>query len=143
LRPWRLQIGYIAAAMNDAPSRRGREAVLTVEKQAGIATLSFNRPEASNAINSELRRVLATALDDLAADRGLRVVVLTSTGDEPFSVGMDVAELAMMSPAVWAVPATVVTLLSACWSISENTGTQPVHWTLMRSEGAEATLGHA
>ncbi|MFN8948261.1 MAG: enoyl-CoA hydratase/isomerase family protein [Alphaproteobacteria bacterium] len=85
--------------MSDASSRRGRDTVLTVEKQAGIATLSFNRPEASNSINSDLRRVLAGALDELAGDRGLRVVVLTSAGDEPFSVGMDVAELATMMPA--------------------------------------------
>ena len=85
--------------MSDASTKRGREAVLTVEKQAGIATLSFNRPEASNSINSTLRLALSGALDDLAADRGLRVVVLTSAGDEPFSVGLDVAELATMMPA--------------------------------------------
>ncbi len=85
--------------MTETRSRRGRDPILTVEKQAGIATLSFNRPEASNAINADLRRALAGALDDLAADRSLRVVVLTSAGDEPFSVGLDVGELATLSAA--------------------------------------------
>jgi enoyl-CoA hydratase len=85
--------------MTKTSSRQGRDGILSVEKQAGIATLSINRPEASNSINSELRSELARVLDDLAADRALRVVVLTSAGDEPFSVGMDVAELTGLSAA--------------------------------------------
>lgn len=84
--------------MNEPPKRRGREPILVVEKQAGIATLALNRPEASNAIDVELRRALAGVLDELSADRTLRVVILTSAGDESFSVGLDVGELATMSP---------------------------------------------
>ena len=71
---------------------------MIVEKQAGIATVSINRPEASNSINNALRSDLTAVFDDLAVDRQVRVVVLTSAGDEPFSVGMDVGELAGFAP---------------------------------------------
>lgn len=84
--------------MSKTSTRSGREGCLTVEKQAGIATVTLNRPEASNSIDNALRDELTNVLDSLAADRNLRVVVLTSSGDESFSVGMDVSELAGMTP---------------------------------------------
>lgn len=84
--------------MSKTSPKQARDGILVVEKQAGIATLSINRPEASNAFNAALRAELAAVLDGLAADRSLRVVVLTSSGDEPFSVGMDVAELSELTP---------------------------------------------
>jgi len=75
----------------------GREGIVILEKQGGIATVSINRPEASNSINNALRHDLSVVFDDLVADRHVRVVVLTSAGDEPFSVGLDVGELAGLS----------------------------------------------
>lgn len=75
-----------------------RDGIVVLEKQGGIATVSINRPEASNSINNALRHDLSAVFDDLVADRHVRVVVLTSAGDEPFSVGLDVAELAGLNP---------------------------------------------
>ncbi len=75
-----------------------RDNILTIEKQAGIATLVINRPEASNAIDNALRDELARAFDTLAAERQLRAVVLTSSGEDAFSVGMDIGEIASLQP---------------------------------------------
>ena len=89
---------YNASIMTKTSQSGGRDGIVIVEKQAGIATVSINRPEASNSINNALRSDLTAVFDELAVDRQVRVVVLTSAGDEPFSVGMDVGELAGFAP---------------------------------------------
>jgi enoyl-CoA hydratase len=71
---------------------------LIIERDGGVLTLRINRPEASNAIDNVLREELAGALDAAVANRNLRAVILTSTGEDAFSVGMDIGELAGFSP---------------------------------------------
>lgn len=75
-----------------------RGGVLLSEREGGVLTLILNRPDTSNAIDNMLRDELTRALDAAAANRQLRAVVLTSTGEDAFSVGMDVAEIATFSP---------------------------------------------
>jgi enoyl-CoA hydratase/carnithine racemase len=58
---------------------------------AGIATLTLDRPERKNALSVELRDQLADALDQLATDEAVRVVVLTGAGNV-FSAGFDLKE---------------------------------------------------
>ncbi len=84
--------------MSKGSTKTVRDSVLNIERHGAISTLIINRPDASNSIDSALRDALARAFDALAADRALRAVVLTSTGEDAFSVGMDVAELAGFSP---------------------------------------------
>jgi enoyl-CoA hydratase len=72
--------------------------VLLSERDGQVLTLTINRPDASNALDSMLRDELTRAFDEAAADRHLRAIVLTSAGDDAFSVGMDVAEIAGYSP---------------------------------------------
>ena len=55
----------------------------------GIATLTMNRPEARNALTSELLDALAVAVPRLALDPKVRVVVLTGAGGA-FCAGGDV-----------------------------------------------------
>ena len=74
------------------------EGVLTIERHGPVTTLAINRPDASNAIDHQLRSKLAQAFDAIAADRQVRVVVLTSSGEDSFSVGMDVSELVGATP---------------------------------------------
>src|SRR4051794_7947500 len=55
----------------------------TVERSElgpGVALLTLDRPERLNALNRELVEDLHMALDDVAADQGVRVVVLTGRG---------------------------------------------------------------
>jgi enoyl-CoA hydratase len=63
----------------------------TVERsdpRRGIALLTLNRPERLNAMSHELVADLHTALDEVGADRTVRVVVLTGAG-RGFCAGLD------------------------------------------------------
>jgi enoyl-CoA hydratase len=64
------------------------------EIKEGIATVTFNRPKALNALNAALLAELSKALDEIAADEDIRVLVLTGAGDKSFVAGADITELA-------------------------------------------------
>ena len=67
-------------------------AVLSVDgPDDGIAVLTLNRPEKRNALSTELRDEVSDALDALANDDALKVVVVTGAGDV-FSAGFDLGE---------------------------------------------------
>ncbi|MBE7638005.1 enoyl-CoA hydratase [Sneathiella sp. P13V-1] len=59
----------------------------------GIATLTFNRPEARNALTQEMYPVLMEALPRLGADPDVRVIVITGAGGA-FCAGGDVKNFA-------------------------------------------------
>ena len=61
---------------------------ILIEKKNHIAILTLNRPERLNAINSELKKELRHALDELEADDDVRVVIMTGAG-RAFSSGYD------------------------------------------------------
>jgi enoyl-CoA hydratase len=63
------------------------DAVLT-EVDGGIAVITINRPEARNAVNGDVARGIATAIDELDAVADVRVLILTGAGGT-FSAGMD------------------------------------------------------
>ena len=84
--------------MSKTTKRMARGSVLLSERDGDVLTLTINRPDASNAIDSMLRDELTRAFDEAADDRDVRAVVLTSAGEDAFSVGMDVTEIAGYSP---------------------------------------------
>jgi enoyl-CoA hydratase len=61
--------------------------VLT-ERRGRILIITLNRPEQRNAVNAALARGVAAALDELDADPGLSIGVLTGAG-KGFCAGMD------------------------------------------------------
>jgi enoyl-CoA hydratase len=63
------------------------DAVLT-EVDGGIAVITINRPQARNAVNGDVARGIATAVDELDATDDVRVLILTGAGGT-FSAGMD------------------------------------------------------
>jgi len=65
--------------------------------EEGIATITFNRPKALNALNSALLAELSRALDNVADDEDIRVLVLTGAGDKAFVAGADIKELAALT----------------------------------------------
>ena len=71
------------------------EALLLVETADGIATLTLNRPAQFNALSGALIDELQSALDRVAADPGVRVVVLAARG-RGFCAGHDLKELRAM-----------------------------------------------
>ncbi|MFL5818900.1 MAG: enoyl-CoA hydratase/isomerase family protein [Conexibacter sp.] len=53
---------------------------LAVDLEAGVLTLTLDRPERRNAIDPAMRDALARALDQAAADPEVRAVILTGAG---------------------------------------------------------------
>src|SRR5262245_56884071 len=68
-------------------------AVVGMERHEHIGLVTLNRPEARNAISPEVSQTMATLLDEIEADPGLRAVVLTGRG-EVFSAGADLKVVA-------------------------------------------------
>ncbi|AYG80634.1 1,2-epoxyphenylacetyl-CoA isomerase [Streptomyces hundungensis] len=61
------------------------------EVSDGLATITINRPEAMNAMNTEAKVALREAVRAAAADPAVRAVLLTATG-RAFCVGQDLKE---------------------------------------------------
>lgn len=66
--------------------------VLIVERDAGVATLTLNRPEQMNALSVELRQALERELTRLRTDPDIKVVILTGQG-RAFCAGLDLKEM--------------------------------------------------
>jgi enoyl-CoA hydratase len=67
---------------------------LLVERQDRVAFITINRPEKRNALNIKTREEGAAALDELAEDDSVRVVIITGAGDKAFIAGADIGEFA-------------------------------------------------
>jgi enoyl-CoA hydratase len=67
-------------------------AVVRVERDGGVATVTLDRPDALNAITRDMLLQLGAALEELAADESVQVVVLTGEG-RAFSAGVDLKAL--------------------------------------------------
>ena len=68
------------------------------DEKNGIARISFDRPEALNAMNKELLQKLALVLDKAKVDDAIKAVIITGTGEKAFSVGADIKFLNQASP---------------------------------------------
>jgi enoyl-CoA hydratase len=69
----------------------------------GVAQVTLNRPEKKNALSIALRDEMSDALDALAGDERVKVVVVTGAGDV-FSAGFDLREFEQpeLSDQLWA-----------------------------------------
>jgi 2-(1,2-epoxy-1,2-dihydrophenyl)acetyl-CoA isomerase len=65
--------------------------VLLYDLTDSVATVTMNRPDAMNALDTELKTALRDALTQAAADPTVRAVVLTGSG-RAFCVGQDLAQ---------------------------------------------------
>lgn len=73
-------------------ARMAHDMVL-IELNSRVATVTINRPEAHNALSSEVRKALAKAFVVLDEDPDVHAIVLTGTGVRSFSAGLDLKEL--------------------------------------------------
>ena len=69
---------------------------LLLEKDAAIATITFNNPNALNALTLETFAGLQRLFDELESDAGVRVIILTGAGDKAFVAGGDISHLASL-----------------------------------------------
>jgi 2-(1,2-epoxy-1,2-dihydrophenyl)acetyl-CoA isomerase len=67
------------------------------DSDAGIVTLTFNRPKVMNALDASMREGLEAAVDRVEADPGVRVVVLKGAGGG-FMAGGDIKFFTEMTP---------------------------------------------
>ncbi|MFW5940051.1 MAG: enoyl-CoA hydratase/isomerase family protein [Halolamina sp.] len=67
---------------------------LEVAVDDGLATLTLDRPETHNALNTALLHDLDRAFAEIEADRSVSAVVIDGAGDEAFSAGADLGEYA-------------------------------------------------
>ena len=80
------------AAAATAPSAPAPQPPLLLERHGAVATLRFNRPEALNAIDVPMANAFLAAVQSIAADPGVRAVVLRGNG-RGFMAGGDLATL--------------------------------------------------
>jgi (E)-benzylidenesuccinyl-CoA hydratase len=67
------------------------------ETDGHLATITINRPEAMNALNSTVRQGLNEAIARFRDDRELWVAILTGAGERAFSAGADLVEMSRRS----------------------------------------------
>jgi enoyl-CoA hydratase len=72
--------------------------VIEVSSEDGVRTVTIDRQEALNALNVETLTELRDRLRDLAADTGVRAVVLTGAGDKAFVAGADIKYMSRLGP---------------------------------------------
>ena len=68
------------------------ETLIVESPSAGVTLIRLNRPEALNALNSQLLAELSAALDAAEADEGVRCLVLTGS-EKAFAAGADIKEM--------------------------------------------------
>jgi len=59
----------------------------------GIGIITINRPKELNAQNSKMLAELTALLTDIEMDDGVKVVIITGSGDKAFIAGSDVKEM--------------------------------------------------
>lgn len=66
---------------------------LLVQRDEGVLTITFNRPQVLNALNAATMRELSAAISEAENDADIRCVILTGAGDRAFVAGADINEL--------------------------------------------------
>ncbi len=70
---------------------------LLLERDEGVVTITINRPDARNALNTPTLAELRRAFSDLSGDQTARVVVVRGAGDLAFCAGADLKEVAQVA----------------------------------------------
>ena len=69
-----------------------------LEVKNGIGYITINRPEALNALSSQVLADLNEVLDQVEKSEEIRVVIVTGAGEKAFVAGADIKEMDLMSP---------------------------------------------
>jgi len=86
--------------MNDMPSGIANGGVtreyaggkMLAAKDEGVGFITFNQPEKRNAMSMEMWTGLGEILDEFAEDDGVRVVILSGSGNKAFVSGADISQ---------------------------------------------------
>lgn len=69
-----------------------------LEPQAEIAIIKINRPEALNALNTDVILELSRTLDIIGVDDGIKAVIITGAGERSFCAGADISYMVNITP---------------------------------------------
>src|SRR5215217_8936646 len=74
----------------NAPIAANEDLIYSVED--GIARLTFNRPQARNALTFAMYERMAAICEDVNEDRSIKAMILTGSGDKAFASGTDISQ---------------------------------------------------
>ena len=82
--------------------RTGKHKIYIVETlltslENGILTITINRPDKLNALNSNVLKELNSIIDDIYRNEGIHGVILTGSGPKAFVAGADISEFMSLS----------------------------------------------
>ncbi len=69
-----------------------------LESQNDIAIIRINRPEALNALNIDVLHELSRTVDIVNIDEGIKVVIITGSGEKAFCAGADISYMVNIDP---------------------------------------------
>ncbi len=72
---------------------------IVLEKKGHVAVATIQRPKALNALNSQVLEDLNEMLDQVSADKEIRALVLTGSGEKAFVAGADIGEMSTLTKA--------------------------------------------
>jgi 3-hydroxypropionyl-coenzyme A dehydratase len=71
---------------------------IQIEPQGEVCLLRINRPEALNAMNTDVIAELSRSIDIVGVDDSIKVVIITGSGDRSFCAGADIAYMVNIDP---------------------------------------------
>src|SRR5689334_24995151 len=74
----------------NAPVSAGEDLLYSVE--GGIARITFNRPQARNALTFAMYEQMASICESINGDRSIKALILTGAGDKAFASGTDISQ---------------------------------------------------
>ena len=71
---------------------------IQLEPQADIAIIKINRPEALNALNTDVIFELSRTIDIIGVDDDIKAVIITGAGERSFCAGADISYMVNITP---------------------------------------------
>lgn len=78
---------------------RKYETLLLETDDSGICTLTINRPDKLNALNSQVLDELDSAVETIRQSDEVKALIITGSGEKAFVAGADIKELSSLDPA--------------------------------------------
>jgi 3-hydroxypropionyl-coenzyme A dehydratase len=72
--------------------------ILDLQTDIDVAIIKIDRPEVLNALNKEVMIELSQAIDIVSIDDGIKVIVITGTGERSFCAGADIKYVVNVDP---------------------------------------------
>jgi enoyl-CoA hydratase/carnithine racemase len=94
--------------------------VLLQDERDGVLLLTLNRPEALNALSTELALALLGAVEAAKSRRDIRAVIITGAGDRAFCAGADLRERrGLNADEKWAQSRRLWDVNQALWTLPQ------------------------